>query len=175
MRRQRGGRGLMALSDGGVPEHGGGGLSGGGGGRGGVGRRLLPPPAGQDGHTVLFAQIPLGPLPRLDLPAQDPLLLDHLHHGGVSAQPRHLEHSAGVSTCTARARQSLTASHRDATARLTRDGAANVDVQGAGPGAGTGRGRYERSWDGCSSGNAPFVRGVELSRRPQGHAARGGG
>lgn len=180
MRRQCGGRGLMALSDGGVPEHGGGLSGGGGGGWGRVGRRLLPPPAGQYGHTVLFAQIPLRPLARLDLPAQDPLLLDHLHHGGVSAQPRHLEHKE-TSAC---ARPAL-ASHlpplfvchttlirtpqlvSHVTPTLT------VDVQEAGPGAGTGRSGYEHALrmtssaagrDGCSSRNAPFVRDVKLLR-----------
>lgn len=145
MRRQCGGRGLMALSDGGVPEHGGGLSGGGGGGWGRVGRRLLPPPAGQYGHTVLFAQIPLRPLARLDLPAQDPLLLDHLHHGGVSAQPRHLEHNGDISMCTAGARQSLTASvcvshdsHQDTTACFTRD----TDINRGRPGS------RSRSWDG---------------------------
>lgn len=100
------GRGLMAVSswcgcvsDGRVPEHRG--VSGGrGSGRGRVGRRLFPPPAGQDGHTVLFTQVLLGPLPSFDLSAQNAFLLHRLHHGGVSAQPRHLEGSASISACT---------------------------------------------------------------------------
>lgn len=82
------------VSDGSVPEHGGG-VSGGGG-RGGIRRRLLPLPAGQDGHTVLFAQILLRTLASFDLPTQDSLLLDHLHHGGVPTEPRHLENNAEV-------------------------------------------------------------------------------
>lgn len=73
-------------------------MSGGSGGRGRVGRRLFPPPAGQDGHTVLLTQVLLWTLARFDLTTQDALLLDGLHHGGVSAQPRHLEGSAGVTT-----------------------------------------------------------------------------
>lgn len=80
---------LLCPSDGRVPEHRGG-LSAGGG-RGRVWRRLLPLPAGQDGHTVLLVQVLLGPLASFDLSAQDAFLLDHLHHGGVSAEPRHLE------------------------------------------------------------------------------------
>lgn len=62
---------------------------GGGGGR--VGRGLLPPPAGQDGHAVLLTQILLRPLTSFDLSTQNAFFLDHLHHGGVSTEPRHLE------------------------------------------------------------------------------------
>lgn len=80
---------LECPSDGRVPEHRGGLSAGGGWGR--VWRRLLPLPAGQDGHTVLLVQVLLGPLASFDLSAQDAFLLNHLHHGGVSAEPRHLE------------------------------------------------------------------------------------
>lgn len=83
--------GCGRVSDGRVPED-----RGGCGGRGrgrGVGRRLPPPPAGQGGHAVLLAQVPLRTLPGFDLPAQDAFLLHRLHHCGVSAQPGHLQGS----------------------------------------------------------------------------------
>lgn len=86
------------VSDGRIPEHGGGVSRGRGSGRGRVGRRLFPPPAGQDGHTVLLTQVLLRPLTGFDLSTQDAFLLDGLHHGGVSAEPRHLEGSVNIST-----------------------------------------------------------------------------
>lgn len=87
------------VSDGRIPEHRG--VSGGrGSGRGRVWRRLLPPPAGQDGHAVLFTEVLLRPLPRFDLSTQDALLLHGLHHGGVSAEPGHLQGSASISVRT---------------------------------------------------------------------------
>lgn len=89
---------LLCISDGGVPEHRGA-LSGGGG-RGRIWWRLLPLPAGQDGHTVLFTQILLRPLTSFNLSTQNSLLLDHFHHGCISAEPRHLRtESSLTSTC----------------------------------------------------------------------------
>lgn len=80
---------VSLFSDSGVPEHRGrlSGCSG----WGRIWRRLLPLPAGQNGHTVLLVQILLGPLTGFDLPTQNPFLLNHLHHGGISTEPRHLE------------------------------------------------------------------------------------
>lgn len=80
-----------SVSDGRIPEHRGGVSGGLGSGWSGVGRGLLPPPAGQDGHTVLFAQILFRPLTSFDLSTQNAFFLDRLHHGGVSTEPRHLE------------------------------------------------------------------------------------
>lgn len=89
------------VSNGSVPEHRSGlPRGGGGGGRGWIWWRLFPLPAGQDGHTVLFTQILLRPLTSFDLSTQNSFLLDHLHHGGVSAEPRHLEmKNSSTSTC----------------------------------------------------------------------------
>lgn len=80
-----------SVSDGRVPEDGGGVSGGLGAGGSGVGRGLFPPPAGQDGHAVLLTQILFRPLTSFDLSTQNAFFLDHLHHGGVSTEPRHLE------------------------------------------------------------------------------------
>lgn len=89
---------LWWISDGGIPEHCGGLSGSSGAGWGGVWRRLLPLPAGQDGHTVLLTQILLRPLTSFDLSTQNPFLLDHLHHGGISTEPRHLENDGKINT-----------------------------------------------------------------------------
>lgn len=90
------GFGAWHLSDGSIPEHGGSVSSGSGSGRGGVWRWLFPLPAGEDGHAVLFAQVLLRPLASFDLSTQNTFFLDHLHHFGVSTEPRHLERNANT-------------------------------------------------------------------------------
>lgn len=97
---QCGVRGLLTascFSDSGVPEHRGW-LPGSSAGWGWIWWRLLPLPAGQDGHAVLFTEVLLRTLASFDLPTQNSFLLDHLHHGGVSAEPRHLEMEQSSST-----------------------------------------------------------------------------
>lgn len=76
---------MHLLLDGRVPEDSG---------LGGIGRGaiFLAPigllPAGQDGHAVLLAEgLVWRFLPRFDLLAQMPFLLDHLHHGVVPTCP----------------------------------------------------------------------------------------
>ena len=82
---------MVQVSNGGVPKYSAGLSSGGNSGRGWIWRWMFLLPAGQDGHTILFTQIFLGPLTSFNLLTQNLFLFDHLHHGGVAAEPWHLE------------------------------------------------------------------------------------
>lgn len=82
--------------DGGVPEDCG--WLDGSSGLGRIWWQLLLLPAWQNGHAVLFTEIPFRPLPSFDFATQNSLLLNHLHHSGVPTKPRHLKMNGRLSS-----------------------------------------------------------------------------
>lgn len=77
--------GLPPSSDGSVPEDGVLPAAGRGAGLSGLGP---PPPAGEDGHALLLAEAPVGPVARLDLLAHAAFALDHLQQLAVALSGR---------------------------------------------------------------------------------------
>lgn len=77
--------GLPPSSDGSVPEDGVLPAAGRGAGLSGLGP---PPPAGEDGHALLLAEAPVGPVARLDLLAHAAFALDHLEQLAVALAGR---------------------------------------------------------------------------------------